>query len=161
MDGRDRNLVATMMNARDILGEPNLLKSIHDHVMQWFPDEACGLLIEGPEGASVELAENLADKYHKLDPETYPRTGRTSYLLDPMLLANVERRGARVVAIFHSHVRVGAYFSDEDVAQAMSPFDDGPMYPGIEYVVMDAQDEGVQGHKLFSWNADAKEFQET
>ena len=161
MDGRDRNLVARMMKARDILGESNLLKSIHDHVMQWFPDEACGLLIEGPEGASVELAENLADKYHKLDPETYPRTGRTSYLLDPMLLANTERRGARVVAIFHSHVRVGAYFSDEDVAQAMSPFDDGPMYPGIEYVVMDAQDEGVQGHKLFSWNADAKEFQET
>ena len=150
-----------MMKARDILADDALVQRLHEHVMKWFPDEACGLLVEGPEGASVELAENLADKYHRLDSETYPRTAKTSYLLDPMLLANVERRGARVVAIFHSHVRVGAYFSDEDVAQAMSPFEEGPLYPGIEYLVFDAQDEGVQGHKLFEWNSDSKEFVET
>ena len=161
MATRERYMVDLIMNARDILAEPALLQSVHDHVMEWFPDEACGLLIEGPEGASVELAPNLADKYHQLDPESYPRTARTSYLLDPMLLANVERRGGRVVAIFHSHVRVGAYFSDEDVVQAMSPFEDGPLYPGIEYVVLDAQDDGVMGYKLFSWNDQVKEFQET
>ena len=154
-------MVGRMMTVRDILGDSEFLESIHEHVMKWFPDEACGLLIEGPEGPYVELAENLADKYHKLDPETYPRTARTSYLLDPMLMANVERRGARVVAIFHSHVRVGAYFSDEDVAQAMSPFEEGPLYPGIEYLVLDAQDDGVKGFKVFGWNATAKEFQET
>ena len=149
------------MTARDILKDETLLRSVQDHAMKWFPDEACGLLIEGPDGPSVELAENLADKYHTLDPDSYPRTARTSYLLDPLLLANVERRGGRVVAIFHSHVRVGAYFSDEDVLQAMSPFGEGPLYPGIEYLVLDAQDDGVLGYKLFSWNQDGKEFQET
>ena len=149
------------MTARDILADSALVARVHAHVMEWFPDEACGLLIAETDGVRAELAENLADKYHRLDPDSYPRTAKTSYLLDPMLLANVERQGGRVVAIFHSHVRVGAYFSDEDVAQAMSPFDDGPMYPGVEYVVFDAQEDGVHGHKTFAWDSLSKEFRET
>jgi [CysO sulfur-carrier protein]-S-L-cysteine hydrolase len=149
-----------MISPQEFLNDEVLWDRLATHAMAWFPDEACGLLIEGVDGPRLELAENLADKYHKLDPETYSRTARTSYLLDPLLLANVERRGERVVAIFHSHVRVGAYFSDEDIAQALSPFEEGPMYPGIDYVVLDAQDDGVRGYKVFGWNDTRKEFSE-
>jgi proteasome lid subunit RPN8/RPN11 len=149
-----------MMTARDILTDEGLVSGIREHVMSWFPHEACGLLVEGSEGATAVLAENLADKYHKLDPAAYPRTAERAYLLDPMLIANVERAGDRVVAIFHSHVRVGAYFSDEDVAQATSPFEDGPLYPGVDYVVFDAQDAGVKGHKVFAWNHHDRGFVE-
>lgn len=149
-----------MMTAHDILTDEGLVSGIREHVMSWFPHEACGLLVEGPQGASTVLAENLANKYHTLDPEAYPRTAERAYLLDPMLIANVERGGERVVAIFHSHVRVGAYFSDEDVAQATSPFEDGPLYPDVDYVVFDAQDAGVVGHKVFAWNSQHRGFVE-
>jgi proteasome lid subunit RPN8/RPN11 len=157
---RDTKMVDAMISAKDILSDEALWDRVAMHAMEWFPDEACGLFIEGSNGPRLELAENLADKYHKLDPETYPRTARTAYLLDPLLLANVERRGERVVAIFHSHVRVGAYFSDEDIAQALSPFEEGPLHPGIDYVVLDAQEDGVRGYKVFGWSDTRREFAE-
>jgi proteasome lid subunit RPN8/RPN11 len=148
------------MNAHHILQDTALAAAVHAHVMKDFPNEACGLLVVGDGGPEAILAENLADKYHRIDPEAYPRQGATAYLLDPMLIANAERAGRRLVAIFHSHVRVGAYFSDEDVAQALSPFDDGPLFPGVEYVVLDAQDHGVVGYKVFTWNPATQGFTE-
>ena len=145
-----------MSASQSILADAKLLATIHDHIVSWFPKEACGLLLEAKDGPKAVLAENLADKYHRLDAETYPRTAERAYILDPMLIARAERAGDRLVAIFHSHVRVGAYFSEEDVTQALSPFEKGPLYPGVEYVVFDAQDEGVVGHKVFRWDdADA------
>ena len=54
-------------------------------------EEACGYLT-GPRDEEllcddgVPLA-NLANRYHALDPETYPRTGRTYFLIDPLKFA--------------------------------------------------------------------------
>lgn len=146
------------MNAADALADPRLREPLYAHAMAWFPKECCGLLLLGPGGPEVVLADNLADKYHALDPETYPRTAERAYLLDPRLIARAEDEGKRLLAIIHSHCRVGAYFSDEDVHQALSPFDDGPLYPGVDYVVLDAQDDGVRGFETFTWSDAAKAF---
>jgi proteasome lid subunit RPN8/RPN11 len=108
--------------------------------------------VSGPEGARAVLAENLQDRYHQLDPEVYPRTAEKAYLLDPRLVAGVEAEGETLVAIVHSHCRVGAYFSDKDQEDARSPFDEGPLYPGVDYVVVDAQEEEIAGHKVFGWS---------
>ena len=51
-------------------------------------EESCGL-IAGPSGDArrvddVVPMENRANKLHALDPETYPRTGRMYFDIDPM-----------------------------------------------------------------------------
>lgn len=135
-----------------ILATPGIAEALERHACAWFPKECCALLLEGAAGPEVVLADNLADKYHALDPETFPRTAERAYVLDPRLIAKAESDGKTLVAITHSHCRVGAYFSDEDVRAALSPFEDGPLYPGVDYVVLDAQDGGVRGHKVFAWS---------
>ena len=143
-----------------ILNTEAIRDGIDAHIMSWYPKEACGLLVGDTESPRAVLAPNLADRYHELDPETYPRTAERAFVLDPMLIAKSERNGEKVLAIFHSHVRVGAYFSDEDVAQALSPFGDGPLYPGVQHVVFDAQDDGVKGYKVFGWSEEQGAFVE-
>ena len=145
---------------REILAVPGVTDALAQHAAAWFPKECCALLLDGPEGHELVLADNLADKYHKLDPETFPRTAERAYVLDPRLIANAESAGKTLVAIAHSHCRVGAYFSDEDVRAALSPFDDGPLYPGVDYVVLDAQEDGLRGHKVFGWSDASNAFVE-
>ena len=60
--------------------------------------------------------------------------------------------------IYHSHVDVGAYFSEEDKKQAT--FDGGPVYPGTHYLVVDVTKEKVRGSKLFIWSDEKKDFLE-
>ena len=95
-----------------------------------------------------------------LDPDTFERTAERAYLLDPRLILDAERAGKRVVAIVHSHVRVGAYFSAEDERQALSPAGDAPLYPDVEYVVLDVSDDGVRGFKTFGWSEAEQRFVE-
>jgi len=146
------------MTPGEILAIDAIREALWSHAMAWFPKECCALLVAGPDGPEVVLADNLADRYHALDPETYPRTAERAYLLDPRLIQRAEDEGKDLVAIVHSHCRVGAYFSDEDVAQALSPFEDGPLYPDVDYVVLDAQDDGVQGFKVYAWSDSAGAF---
>lgn len=143
-----------------ILADAGIAAALHRHAAAWFPKECCALLLDGADGPEVVLADNLADKYHALDPETFPRTAERAYVLDPRLIAAAEASGRTLVAIAHSHCRVGAYFSAEDVRAALSPFDDGPLYPGVDYVVLDAQADGVRGHKVFGWSESAGAFVE-
>ena len=148
------------LTIRDMLADDALRDALWAHATKWYPKECCGLLVDDAGKPEVVLAENLADKYHALDPETYPRTSERAYVLDPRLIAQAERDHKTLVAIVHSHCNVGAYFSDEDVRQALSPFDDGPMYPGVDYLVLDVQADGVAGFKVFAWDEAAARFVE-
>lgn len=145
------------MTAAEILARADIRERVYAHAMTWFPKECCGLLLAGVDGPECLLLDNLLDAAHASDPERFPRTGDDGYLLDGREIEDADARGQRVVAIFHSHVRVGAYFSDEDRAQAMAPWDE-PLYPGVEYVVLDARDAGVEGFKTFGWSEDAQDF---
>ncbi len=64
--------------------------------------------------------ENEADKYHKLDPETFPRTSRTYFKINELRAAKAfdagEKNGRPIKVIYHSHCDAGAYFSQEDAA---------------------------------------------
>ncbi len=142
------------------MAQPEVRDALYAHAAEWFPKECCALIVAGASGGRAVLADNLQDKYHQLDPEMYPRTAEQAYLLDPRLLAQAESDGERIVAIVHSHCRVGAYFSDKDQEDARSPFDDGPLYPGVDYVVLDAQEEAVLGHKVFAWSDEEKRYVE-
>lgn len=130
-------------------------------------EEACGYLT-GPQEEDrlcddgVPLA-NLANRYHALDPETYPRTGRTYFLIDPLKFEKARKasvEGGRPVRIlYHSHLDVGAYFSETDAAAATMGGDQ-PSYEGLRYLVTSVRQGVVDDHKLFAWDYDEKKFVE-
>lgn len=131
---------------------------------QHYPDEGCGLVVESKEGFRFVECENLANRYHELDPDTYPRTAETFYIINPMEFSKAEKRGETVRFIVHSHADVGDYFSDEDVAGALLPRLDPddvrePSYPGVGYLVVSVRD-GVADHAtLFEFDdADERGF---
>lgn len=107
--------------------------------------EVCGFLVR--RGGTLEIVPvtNAADRYHALDPERFPRTSRESYLMDPREQLRLHRalqgEGGEIVAVWHSHVEVGAYFSAKDRADAL--VDGAPLLPGAEYLVL-----GVRAGKV-------------
>ena len=127
--------------------------------MTWFPRECCGLLVTGPDGPCAVLADNELGKASSGASVACPLTAETGYVLDPLEIVRSNERGETLVAIFHSHCRVGAYFSDEDRRGATTPWNT-PWYPNVDYVVLDVQEDGVKGYKVFSWSDAAGGFTE-
>jgi proteasome lid subunit RPN8/RPN11 len=129
-------------------------------------EESCGLLV-GPAAEPLVVdaivpMENRANKLHKLDPETYPRTGRMYFDIDPLKFERSMREGEGssrpVKVLYHSHLDVGAYFSDTD-AQAATAGGSAPTYD-LAYLVTSVRAGVVDDRKLFVWDAARKSFVE-
>ena len=108
----------------ELVIERGVLDAIQAHALETYPSESCGF-IAGPLGEPALLTtstrqENEADKFHKLDPVTFPRTSRTYFKINELKAARAfeagERDGAPIKVIYHSHCDAGAYFSAEDAA---------------------------------------------
>ena len=131
-------------------------------------EEACGYL-EGPAAdpllvdRAVEL-ENLANKYHQVDPEGHPRTGREYFKINGMkferALADGVAKERPVKVFFHSHLDCGAYFSAEDAASMTLGGSGGPSYE-LAYLVTAVDKGEVTAHRLFIWDADSRSFVES
>jgi proteasome lid subunit RPN8/RPN11 len=146
-----------------------VLERVSEHARTSYAkdEEACGYLT-GPADVeqlcddAVALA-NLANRYHAVDPETYPRTGRTYFLIDPLqfakAMATSAENGRPLRVLYHSHLDVGAYFSETDAAAATMG-GDKPSYEGLLYLVTSIRKGVVDDHKLFAWDADGKTFVE-
>jgi [CysO sulfur-carrier protein]-S-L-cysteine hydrolase len=127
-----------------------VLDDIYAHAVAGYPEEVCGLIIAEQE---VRRCENRQNALHAEDPAHFTRDARTAYNLGPKDLFFLDKslRSARpVTVIYHSHVDVGAYFSEED-ARAAAP--DGELLYPVEYVVIDVQKDGVRGAKRFRFDA--------
>ncbi len=130
-------------------------------------EEACGY-IDGPAAEplladrAVEL-ENLANKYHKADPEGHPRTGHDYFKINALkferALREGEARGRPVKVFFHSHLDCGAYFSAEDAASMTMGADGGPSYE-LCYLVTAVDRGEVTAHRLFIWEPGSQSFVE-
>jgi len=127
-------------------------------------EEACGLLVGA---ASDPLAldgivpmKNRANALHALDPETYPRTGRMYFDIDPLAFERhirtraAEGRPAKV--LYHSHLDVGAYFSDTDAA-ATTMGGATPAYD-LSYLVTSVLGGKVADRALFVWDPETRSF---
>ncbi|MBX3247396.1 MAG: Mov34/MPN/PAD-1 family protein [Myxococcales bacterium] len=108
----------------DLIIRPEVLADVEAHALAEYPSECCGFLF-GPEGEAALLDEgkrevNEADKYHRLDPETFPRTSRTYFKIHELRAARTldeaATAGRPLKVIYHSHCDAGAYFSAEDAA---------------------------------------------
>lgn len=130
-------------------------------------EEACGYL-EGPADAplfadkAVEL-ENLANKYHQIDPEAHPRTGREYFKINALkferAIASGSEAGRPVKVFFHSHLDCGAYFSAEDAASMTLGGTADPPYD-LAYLVTAVDQGQVTAHKLFIWDEASRGFVE-
>ncbi len=61
--------------------------------------------------------------------------------------------------LYHSHLDVGAYFSDTDAAAAKMGGEE-PAYD-LAYLVTSVKAGGVDDHKLFVWRPDVRAFAES
>ncbi|HKO46512.1 MAG TPA: Mov34/MPN/PAD-1 family protein [Polyangiaceae bacterium] len=130
-------------------------------------EEACGYLT-GPAGdplladAAVEL-ENLANKYHQVDPEGHPRTGREYFKINSLKFERAIAEGIAsnrpVKVFFHSHLDCGAYFSAEDAASMTMGNTGAPSY-ALAYLVTAVDKGKVSTHRLFIWDISQKAFVE-
>ncbi|MBC7174476.1 MAG: Mov34/MPN/PAD-1 family protein, partial [Polyangiaceae bacterium] len=99
-----------------------ILADIEAHSVECYPSEACGFVV-GPASNPSLLDESIrevneADKYHAMDPETFPRTSQMYFKLNELRAARSfdsgEKAGRPIKVIYHSHCDAGAYFSAED-----------------------------------------------
>jgi proteasome lid subunit RPN8/RPN11 len=147
------------MTPRDL--QP-LLKSMAAHARSTYPAECCGLVLTDAAGAPrfVPIA-NIAGTPEAAGSSN--RTGRDGYVMEPRALLSAldeaERSGGCLAVIVHSHPDVGAYFSKEDRAVALGGGDE-PLWPGVQYLVISCRRAGVDGARLFTWNARERDFDE-
>jgi proteasome lid subunit RPN8/RPN11 len=116
--------------------------------------EVCGFLVRRDGALRVIAVPNAADRYHALDPSRFPRTSRDSYLMDPKEQLRVHREleawGGEIAVVWHSHVKVGAYFSAKDRADAA--VEGKPVVPGAEYLVLGVRGGRVTEVKRYRWD---------
>lgn len=131
-------------------------------------EEACGY-ITGPQSeallcSSATELENLANKYHAIDPVGHPRMGREYFKINSLkfekaFLAGVEAE-TPVKVFFHSHLDCGAYFSQEDAASMTNGGTGDPAY-ALSYLVTAIDAGKVTAHKLFIWEPKTRTFVES
>lgn len=132
---------------------PEQLEAIYRQARAEFPKECCGFILGAPGSAEAELVqcENWQDRYHAVDPETYPRTAETAYTFggkDLRRLADSLDSDTPASVVYHSHPRVGAYFSAEDTRAALSAG-----WP-VDYLVVDCQEERIVEALMFRRQGD-------
>jgi adenylyltransferase/sulfurtransferase len=130
------------------LGLPRaVLDAIYAHAEKGHPEEVCGLVFAkrgvGYPDAEARPCENRERRCARTGYDFAPRD---LMLLDESLRSE---RPARI--IYHSHVEVGAYFSDEDV-HAAAPA--GALLYPCDHLVVDVKHAGAQGCRLFRFERD-------
>ena len=131
------------------------------HARETHPEECCGALVRRAGKIDVWRLQNVQNELHRRDPAANPRTAVTAYALGREDLERVDAacagdpRIGDLAAIYHSHTKVGAYFSGEDRARAM--FVDEPLYPDIAWVVVsDSREPGEA--RAFRWDEATRDF---
>ncbi|MEK7414382.1 MAG: Mov34/MPN/PAD-1 family protein [Planctomycetota bacterium] len=136
---------------------PAIIDQVRAWVRAGYPSESCGLLFaSGTDDIAVRavLVENMADRLHAMDPVEYPRTSREYFAMNEAKVARqvreAEAAGERWLAIWHSHIDCGAYFSDEDKLTAAPGGQ--CVYPQLYQLVVDARADGCREAQAFRWN---------
>lgn len=143
-----------------------VLQELHAHALECYPNECCGF-IAGPASEPKQLSKsarevNEADKFHKLDPVTFPRTARTYFKINELRAARAFEQGDKsaepIKVIYHSHCDAGAYFSAEDAATFAS---DGTLMWPCAFIVVSVMEGRVVDTKLWVHKPGTNDFRES
>ena len=138
----------------DLEIDKSVMDEIEQHALECYPSESCGFVF-GPANEpavldGIQREENEADKYHKLDPVTFPRTSTTYFKINELRAARTfesgQSEGRPVKVIYHSHCDAGAYFSDEDAATFANQ---GQLMWPCAYIVVSVMDGKVAERRLW------------
>lgn len=138
-----------------------VLDELKAHAVSTFPEECCGIIVEGGGQLSVVRVTNVQNQKHGENPQQFPRTAATAYTMGPEaapLLVAHDRGRLTIRAIYHSHPQHAAYFSAEDKRQATVW--DEPSYPDAAQIVLSVIDGEVRDVKAFQWDDSARDFHE-
>ena len=142
---------------------PEALAELYAHARRDYPNECCGIVF-GPRNERradrAVACANIQNELHAEDPAKHQRDARTAYNLgaaDLFKLQKSLRGDSPAKLVYHSHVEVGAYFSETD--QAAAQMEGEPTYP-VEYLVIDVRRDGVGGAAQFAWNEAAGRYLE-
>lgn len=137
-------------------GKPTIsrqhLEAMYRQARAEFPKECCGYILGDGEDAELVRCKNRQDQLHALDPVEHPRTGENGFNIGGRELLQLTRSFESpkpATIIYHSHPRVGAYFSEEDTRAAIAAG-----YP-VDYLVIDAQEDEIREARLFRREGDA------
>ncbi|MEC7641151.1 MAG: M67 family metallopeptidase [Nitrospinota bacterium] len=140
------------------------LGEIRQHAITEYPFECCGIIIGKLESDSEDVlfrCTNIQNQLHEKDPKTFVRDARTAFYIDPKelmgILKQAQEKKLVVKAFYHSHPEHDAYFSEED--ERMALFEDEPLYPDAQYLVVSVYDRKIKEEALFSWNAGKQKFE--
>lgn len=137
------------------LRDPRVLAQLLAHAKAEWPREACGFVLRQDERVRVMLCANVQDRLHASDPTRWPRTAEHGYTVSPealVVLGLALRRGAQLLAIYHSHTAAwGANFSDEDRAGALAGRD-APQFPNALQVVVSIRPTGDALVGCYRWD---------
>ncbi len=131
-----------------------VLDAIQADALACYPRESCGFVFGPADDPAlldeVKREENEADKYHNLDPVTFPRTSEMYFKINELRAARTFEAGADagrpVKVIYHSHCDAGAYFSDEDAATFAN---DGQLMWPCAFIVVSVMDGKLAEHRLW------------
>ena len=143
-----------------------VLAEIEAHAVECYPSESCGFLV-GPaadpallDGALRET--NEADRYHALDPETFPRTSKTYFKINELRATRAfeagDASGRPIKVIYHSHCDTGDYFSKEDAATFAAG---GQLMWPCAFVVVSVVEGEVMGRRLWVHVPGTDDFRES
>ena len=147
----------------------SILERVTEHARSSYAkdEEACGYLT-GPAATSRFSATNrsrlpnLANRYHEMDPETYPRTGRTYFLIDPLEVRKGGRARARPTA-----ARCGCSTTRTSTWAPTSARPTPPPRPWAATSLRTTASSisspasakaAVDDHKLFEWDPSTQDF---
>ena len=138
-----------------------ILNDLYAHAIETLPEECCGLIVgtDADRFQRLVRCRNEMAMHHREDPVEYPRDGSEAFYMNSldymMVHEEAEARGARVTAVYHSHVGVGAYLSEMDLAYAASasfPF------PDADHIVVAVFDRKVDSVAFFQEDGEGQSF---
>lgn len=150
----------------DLEIEKSAMEEIERHAIESYPSESCGFVFGPVEEPAlldaIQREENEADKYHQLDPVTFPRTSNTYFKINELRAARTFEQGRThgrpVKVIYHSHCDAGAYFSDEDAATFAN---EGQLMWPCAYIVVSVMNGEVADKRLWVHIPGTNSFQES
>lgn len=143
---------------------PEELDAMRRQAIEEYPKECCGVVMVRDRERRLVRCRNIQDELHALDPVRHPRNARTAFNIgkdDHDRIATLQEEGFALAVIYHSHVDVGAYFSETDKRMAMmgqDPRDHGPLYPEVTHVVMAVTRDRVDQINAFRWDPAVRDF---
>jgi proteasome lid subunit RPN8/RPN11 len=150
----------------DLEIDKSVMDEIEQHALECYPSESCGFVFGPADRPAVldalQREENEADKYHALDPVTFPRTSNTYFKINELRAARTfeegQEKGRPVKVIYHSHCDAGAYFSDEDAATFANG---GQLMWPCAYIVVSVMDGEVADRRLWVHEPGTNAFRES